>query len=395
MAQGSFEVILSHRIQLQPRNKHIIAFNKACGTARYTWNWALDRWKIEYEAGSKPTANKLKRQWNAEKPAWVYESPKDANQQVFTFLGKAFSRFFKKQSRYPKFKKKGQHDSFYISNDKFSVDGRYVKLPKIGSVKMTEELRFSGKIMSATINREADRWFISINVDTEHESRSGKETIGVDLGVKDAVVLSDGTRLTGPKPLKKALHTIKKRQRKHSRKIKGSSNRRRSAICLARLHRRIKNQRKDFLHKVTSNIVSRAKTVVIEDLNVRGMLKNHKLARAISDIGFYEFRRQLEYKCQMNNVNLVLADRWFPSTKLCRHCGCLRDMPLSERTFNCDCGHVEDRDVNAAQNLRTLGLRGTYACGQKGSGHRLLVGDETSLDEAGTRSLATSISCHI
>ena len=388
-------MILSHRIQLQPRNRHIAAFTRACGTARYTWNWALDRWKIEYEAGNKPTANKLKRQWNAEKPAWVYESPKDANQQVFSFLGKAFSRFFKKQSRYPKFKKKGQRDSFYISNDKFSVDGRYVKLPKIGRVKMTEGLRFSGKILSATISREVDRWFISFQVETEVVPQRGSEVLGVDLGVKDAVVLSDSTKLTGPKPLKKALRTLKKRQRKHSRRVKGSNNRRRSAICLARLHRRIKNRRKDFLHKVTSNIVSRAKTVVIEDLNVRGMLKNHHLARAISDIGFYEFRRQLEYKCQMNNVNLVLADRWFPSTKLCRHCGCLIEMPLSERIYRCDCGHVEDRDINAAQNLRTLGLRGTYACGQKGSGHRLLVGDETSLDEAGTQSLVTSTSCHI
>lgn len=388
-------MILSHRIQLHPRNKHILAFTKACGCARYTWNWALDQWQKEYEAGNKPTANKLKKQWNAEKPEWVYESPKDANQQVFSFVGKAFSRFFKKQARYPKFKKKGENDSFYISNDKFSVDGRYVKLPKIGRVKMTEELRFSGKIMSATVSREADRWFISISVETEHEPRHGENTVGVDLGVKDAVVLSDGTKLAGTKPLKAALKTLKKRQRKHGRKQKGSNNRRKSAMRLARLYRKIKNQRKDFLHKTTSMLISRAKTVVIEDLNVRGMLRNHKLARAISDIGFYEFRRQLEYKCQMNGVNLVLADRWFPSTKLCGQCGCLNEMPLSERTYRCGCGHTEDRDVNAAQNLCTLGFRGIYACGQKGSGHRLVVGDETSLDEAGTQSLATSTSCHI
>jgi putative transposase len=249
--------------------------------------------------------------------------------------------------------------------------------------------------MAATISQEMDRWFISFQVETEVKPHHGSEIIGVDLGVKDAVVLSDGSKFAGPRPLKRRMRTLKKRQRKHSRKVKGSNNRKKSAMRLARLHRKIKNQRKDFLHKVSSYIVSKAKTVVIEDLNVRGMLKNHKLARAISDIGFYEFRRQLEYKCKMNEVDLIIANRWFPSTQLCRFCGSLNKMPLSERVYKCDCGHTEDRDVNAAQNLRTLGFRGNYACEQKGSGHQFLVGDETSLDEAGTRSLATSISCYI
>lgn len=386
-------MILAHRIQLQPRNRHITAFNKACGVARYTWNWALDQWQKQYESGNKPKANDLKKQWNAEKPEWVYESPKDANQQPFANLSKAFQRFFKNQTRYPKFKKRGQHDSFYVSNDKLAVDGRYVRLSKIGRVKMAEELRFAGRVMSATVSREADRWFISFSVDTEVQSVHGAEVIGVDLGVKDAVVLSEGTKFTGPKPLRRKLKLLKKRQRKHSRKAKGSNNRKKSAIRLARLHRKIKNQRKDFLHKVSSHIVSRAKTVVIEDLNVRGMLKNHCLARAISDIGFYEFRRQLEYKCQMNGVELIIADRWFPSTKLCRFCGAISEMSLSDRTFKCDCGHTEDRDVNAAQNLRTLGLRG-IACGQEGAGSDLGQ-SETGLDEAGTQSLVTSTSCHI
>lgn len=387
-------MILAHRIQLQPRTKHIVSFKKACGVARYTWNWALNQWQGQYEAGGKPKAVELKRKWNQEKPEWVYESPKDANQQPFANLQKAFSRFFKKQSKYPKPKKKGRHDSFYISNDKLKVEGRYVRLPKIGKVKMSEQLRFQGKIMAATVSREADRWFISFQVETTHTPCHGDNVIGVDLGVKDAVVLSDGSKFTGPKPLRKKLKTLKKRQRKHSHKVKGSNNRKKSAIRLARLHRRIKNQRKDFLHKTTSYIVSKAKTVVIEDLNVRGMLKNHKLARAISDIGFYEFRRQLEYKCQMNEVELIIADRWFPSTKLCRHCGMINDMPLSERTFSCDCGYTEDRDVNAAINLSTLGLRGSYACGQEGSDSDFDL-SETSLDEAGTQSLVTSTSCHI
>ncbi len=386
-------MILSHRIQLNPRRRHAAAFRRACGCARYAWNWALDRWNDTYEKiGKIPKVSDLKKQWNKEKPKWVYESPKDANQQPFAFLNKAWGRFFKKIARKPKFKKKGEHDSFYISNDKLKVDGRYVKLPKVGRVKMTEKLRLYGKIMSATVSREADRWFISFQVEFDHAPSHGGEVIGVDLGVRDAAVLSDGTKLPGPKPLKRRLKTLKKRQRKHSRKVKGSNNRRKSALRLARLHRKIKNQRKDFLHKTTSMIVSRAKTVVIEDLNVRGMMAGN-LSRQISDVGFYEFRRQLTYKCQMNGVELIVADRWYPSTKRCSACGCINDVGRGQEVYRCDCGHVDDRDVNAANNLRTLGLRGTgsgdpNACGQESSG--LDSGqDETSLVEAGTQSLLT------
>jgi putative transposase len=389
-------MILSHRIQLIPRNKHVAAFNNACGCARFTWNWALARWKELYEAGEKPTALGLKKEWNVCKPEWVYESPKDCNQQPFSNLGKAFDRFFKKKARYPKFKKKGQHDSFYVSNDKFKVDGAYVRLPKIGRVKMTEGLRLKGKIMSATISREVDRWFIAFSVDVgEVEKSRGTAVVGVDLGVKTSVTLSDGTRFEGPKPLKNKLKRLKKRQRKHSRKEKGSRNRAKSALRLARLHRKVKNSRKDFLHKVTSMLVSKAKTLVIEDLNVKGMLSNRRLARAISDIGFGEFRRQLEYKCSMRGVELLVADRFYPSSKLCNRCGVKQDMPLSTRTYRCSCGYVEDRDVNAALNLRTLGLRETNACGHGSSGRRLGVDGETDVVEAGTRSLANSTVCHI
>lgn len=377
-------MILSHRIQLKPNRKQTISFIKACGVARYAWNWALEQWKTEYENSGKPNANALKKKWNKEKPSWVYESPKGANQKPFSDLNNAFRRFFNKKAKYPKFKKRGNRDSFYIENDKFKVDGNYVKLPKIGRVKMTEDLRLNGKIMAGVVSREANRWFISISVETDHTPIHGDEIIGVDLGVKDAMVLSDGTKLTGPKPLSKKLKTLKKRQRKHSKKQKGSNNRKKSAIKLARLHRKIKNQRKDFLHKTTSMLVSRAKTLVIEDLNVKGMVKNHHLARAISDIGFGEFRRQLEYKSNMNEVDLVIADRFFPSTKLCRKCGSLLDVPLSQRVFKCDCGHEEDRDINAARNLRTLGLRETHACGQISTGTKEY---ETKLDESGTNPL--------
>jgi putative transposase len=169
--------------------------------------------------------------------------------------------------------------------------------------------------------------------------------------------------------------------------VKGSRNRKKSALRLARLHRRIKNIRKDFLHKVTSHIVSKAKTVVVEDLNVKGMLSNRKLSRAISDIGFWEFRRQMEYKAEMNEVSLLIANRWFPSTKLCRKCGTLNDLSLSERTYRCACGHVEDRDLNAARNLRSLAGSSpdkSNACGPESSGRIRKEPTKLCRVEAGT-----------
>jgi putative transposase len=252
---------------------------------------------------------------------------------------------------------------------------------------MTEEVRFPGRLLEVVVSREADRWFGSFLVDTEHVPQHGEKVIGVDLGVKDAVVLSTGERFPGPKPLRKRLRKLKRLSRQHSRKVKGSRNRKKSAMRLARLHRRIKNVRKDFLHKVTTHILSKAKTVVIEDLNVKGMLSNRHLSRAISDIGFWEFRRQMEYKCEMNEVSLIVANRWFPSTKLCRKCGTLNDLSLAERTYRCDCGHVEDRDLNAAMNLRTLAGSSPdkpNACGPESSGRNRKAPTKLHRDEAGT-----------
>jgi len=359
-------MILSHRIEMRPAREQEQALRRACGVARYAWNWALAEWTAQYKAGGKPNALALKKRWNAEKPEWVYESPKGANQRPFTNLAKAFSAFFSGKARRPRFKKKGVHESFYVENDKFVVADNRVRLPKIGWVKMREPLRFGGKIMGAVVSQDADRWFIAIQVDLgKYENpRVGDALVGVDLGVKDAAVLSTGERIPGPKPLAKSLSLLKRRQRWHSRKARGSQNRRRSAMTLARLHRRIRNKRKDFLHKLTTRLCRENQTVAIEDLNVRGMLKNHKLARSISDIGFGEFRRQLEYKSVIFGAELIVADRFFPSTKLCSVCGRTRDMPLSQRVYRCECGSVLDRDMNAALNLSTLGYRGIDACGE-------------------------------
>jgi putative transposase len=363
-------MILGHKIEMEPSKRQEKAMVMACGVARYTWNWALAEWKREYKAGGKPNALSLKRRWNQEKPYWVYLSPKGANQRPFTDLSRAFKGFFSHRARYPQVKRKGRHDSFYVENDKFLILENRVRLPKIGWVELTEGLRFEGKIVGGVVSREADRWFIAVQVAVGNyqKGRDADGVVGVDLGVRDAAVLSTGERLPGPKPLRNALRALKRRQRGHSRKVKGSSNRKKSAVRLARLHWRIGNQRKDWLHKVTTRLCRENQTVVIEDLNVTGMLKNHKLARSISDIGFGEFRRQLGYKSKIFGTELIVADRFFPSTKMCWACGRIKDMPLSERVYRCECGYVADRDLNAAMNLSTLGYRGIYACGEGGSG---------------------------
>jgi putative transposase len=289
-------------------------------------------------------------------------------------LGEAFRNFFAGRARYPKFRKKGVHDRFTLTNDQFSVEGSRIRIPHLGWVRMRESLRFAGKIMSATISRVADRWFVSITVDTEDPPKSRAEnqgTVGVDLGVAALATLSTGETITGPKPHKALLDRLRRLSRSLSRKQKGSSNRRKARAKLARLHARIANIRSDALHKLTTEITRRFHTIGIEDLNVRGMAKNRRLARSIADMGFFEFRRQLEYKATMRGGVVVVADRWFASSKTCSACGSVQEaMPLSVRQWICpDCGTRHDRDLNAAINLKNMAVSSTVsACGEEGAG---------------------------
>lgn len=382
-------MILAHRIALDPAVEQSIALARAAGCSRFTWNWALAEWDRQYQAGEKPTALKLKLLWNRIKHdefPWIGESPKDANQQPFTNLGKAFKRFFAKKARRPRFKRKGKHDSFYVSNDKFSVDGLTVKLPVIGELRMAEALRFEGKIMAGTVSREADKWFISIQVDVGdyHKDRSADGVIGIDLGLKTALVTSDGQTFEAPKPLKRGLRKLKRLSRQHSRKQKGSNNRKKSQRRLAKHHARIKAIRRDWTHKVTTKLCRENQTIALEDLNVKGMTQNRCLARAINDVGFAEIRRQLEYKAEIYGSKVVVISRWEPTSKTCSNCGCKKDViALSERVFTCThCGFSLDRDLNAARNILAAGLAAT-ACGPKSAGSVRKGGTKLCRDEAG------------
>jgi len=352
-------VILSHKICLDPTYKQEQYFRQAGGIARFTWNWALAEWKTQYQAGLKPSALALKKSFNAIKPIdfpWMYNVTKYASQQPFIHLQSAFNRFFQGTSRHPQFKKKGIHDSFYIGNESIKLDGKRLKLPKLGWIRMREALRFSGKVISATVSRVAAKWFVSLNVELDQspwscESQAG---VGVDLGVKTLATLSNGDTWQAPKPLKGFKKKLKRMQRSLSRREKGSHNRYKLRQKIAQLHAKIAYVRQNSLHQLTNYLTNHFAGIVIEDLNVKGMLSNRKLSRAIADIGFFEFRRQLEYKSKYKGNYLLIADRWFPSSKTCSNCGRKKEqLKLSERVYHCQaCGHKPDRDLNAAQNLK-------------------------------------------
>ena len=361
-------MLLTHRLQLNPSPTQLGYFIRAAGVARFVWNWSLTEWNRQYTAGEKPTALKLSRQFTTVKQVefpWVTEVHAECATVAARDLGVAFSRFFAKKAKYPRFKRKGEHDSFYVHNACLRVDEKNrVKLPKIGWVKLTESLRFSGKIMGARVTRQADKWFIAIQVDLGDDYRrepnpDRRPVVGVDLGVKELAVLSSGERVEGPKAQETHTKRLRRLSKSHSRKQKGSKNREKSKMKLARLHMKVGNIRKESLNLLTTKLCRENQAVVIEDLNVSGMVRNHKLARAISDMGFGEFRRQLTYKSKLYGTELIVADRWFPSSKTCSDCGTVKEtLALGEREWACnECGVVHDRDLNAAMNLEQLPSR--------------------------------------
>ena len=385
-------MLVAHKIALDPNNTQATYFAKASGTARFSYNWALAEWQRQYNAWKqdnslpKPSHFSLSKQLNAikrEQFPWMLEVTKCAPQMAIIQLGNAFKNFWAGRAKFPKFRRKGVRDRFSLANEQFRVEGSRIRIPRLGWVRMRESLRFTGKVLSATISRVADKWFVSITVDTEEPPKRRAENqgaVGVDLGVAALATLSTGEKVVGPKPHKALLGRLKRLSRRLSRKQKGSHNRDKAKLRVSRLHARIANIRADALHKLTSDLTRRFHTIVIEDLNVQGMLNNHHLARAIADMSFFEFRRQLEYKAERRGGIVVVADRWFPSSKTCSTCGTVQEkMPLDVRQWTCpDCGTFHDRDVNAASNLLAYGLAALSsptassaeceACGEEGAG---------------------------
>ena len=371
-------MIRAHRIRLAPNNVQATCLAKAAGVARFSYNWALREWQQQYEAAKnnpalpKPNEAALRRKLNAIKRSafpWMLEVTKNAPQMAIIHLGKAFDNFFARRTHYPTFRRKGRDDHFTITNDQFSVDDKRIRIPKLGWVRMRESLRLGGHIVSATMSRHAGHWYASISVDMPDDPQplqaENQGALGVDMGITALAVLSNGEKVAGPKALNKLLKRLRRLGRSLSRTVKGSCNRTKAKLKLARLHARIADIRRDSQHKLTTSVTRRFQTIVIEDLNVHGMLKNHKLARAIADVGFSELRRQFLYKAAMRGGTVVVADRWYPSSKLCSSSGYKLDtLDLGTRTWICPCCRAHhDRDINAAINLRNLAVSSTvHAC---------------------------------
>lgn len=398
-------MLIAHRIELAPDVEQEAYFRQACGTDRFTWNWALAEWNRQFAAGQKPSAPALKRKFNTIKYhefPWLNDIHRDAHADAFARIGKAWKRFFTdlrkgEKGHPPVFKRKGRcQDSFYIANDKLTLDEWCVRLPVIGWVRLKEAPRFGGKVMGATVIREAHKWYLAVQFKVEVswlDNQPARPALGVDLNVK-AIVCSDGSRFETPQALKRETRRLRIRQRRLSRKLEAakqasgfaskdrlpkgtrlpqSNNRLKSARRLAATHLRVKNLRSDFQHKTTSAIVRKSQATVIEDLSVKGMTASAAgtpeipgkkvrqkagLNRAVLDVGFYEIRRQIEYKNKRIGHRTLIADRWFPSSKLCSTPGCgykNTDLKLHHRNWTCpQCGTSHDRDENASINLERL-----------------------------------------
>ncbi len=375
------------------------------GAARYAYNWGLARKLEAHRAGGKtPTAIDLHKELNRLKQndlAWMYESSKCAPQEALRNLDRAFDHFFrrvqlKKQGKlkgqvgFPQFKSKKRGLGSFRLTGTIRVFEKHIQLPRLGKLKLKERgylpMR-EVKVLSATVSEQAGRWFVSLQVemDIPDAMASDKPGAGVDLGVKTLATVSDGTVIPNPQALQRNLRKGKQLQRAVSRKVNGSANRRKAVKRLARAHQRVANIRRNALHQATTTLAKTKSVIVAEDLHVRGMLKNHKLARAISDVGMGEFRRQLEYKTTWYGSRLMIADRFFPSSKRCSRCHHVKEeLSLSERVFKCEvCGFECDRDLNAALNLE--GLAGSSPDTQNACGESVRPdANQATLGEAGT-----------
>ncbi|WP_052568514.1 RNA-guided endonuclease InsQ/TnpB family protein [Ktedonobacter racemifer] len=362
-------MIRAHKIRLHPTAEQAVYFAKAAGTARFVWNWALAEWNQQYEAGEKPTAYKLKKQFNEirrEQFPWTWEVTKNASDQPFLELGRAFAAFFEGHAHRPRFKsKKRSRPSFYLANDQFELGDHRIWVPKLGWVNMAEKVRFVGKITGARITKTADWWFVSIQVEMPDPiSVKRPAAIGIDVGLNRLATLSTGEEVENQAFLKTALKKLRQANKRLHRRKPGSKNREKARRQVARLHYRITSLRDDVLHKLTTGLANCYGIIGIEDLNLKGLLKNRTLARSFSDAALGKLLSLLTTKVEQRGGQVIKVDRFFASSKTCHGCGWKwEDMQLSDRVFLCQNAHCayyqfsQERDRNAALNILGEALR--------------------------------------
>jgi len=377
----------AYKVELDPNNKQKTLLAKSVGTARFAYNWGLETcinvYKTEKKTLSGYDLGKILNAQKKEKFPWMYEVSKCAPQEALKDVEKAYQNFFRgiksgQKIGFPKFKSKHRSkNSFRIDCVYSPITNSVIHIPKIGKIRLkekgyipTENVHYN----SVTISKQADRWFSSVQCEVEipDKPETLPQVLGIDMGIKTLATCSDGQNFENNKYLRKSEKKLAHAQRNLSRKKKDSQNFKKSKLRVQKIHLHVANQRKDSIHKMTSTLVrTKPQYFALEDLNVQGMVKNHSLARSLSDASFWEVKRQMLYKTFWYGGEVLEIDRFFPSSKKCSVCGNVKtNLSLSERIYACGaCGHTEDRDLNASKNLEAYGLstlssRGIQACGE-------------------------------
>ena len=378
------------KVQLRPNNKQLTKLFQYAGCSRFAYNWTISREQENYKQGNKFLSdNELRKEFTQlkkqENYKWLNKISNNVTKQAIKDACNSYRNFFKGQSKYPKFKsKKHSKQSFYQDNVKIQFTDTHVKVEgfatsgkrnkqKLNWIKLCEKGRVptNCKYMNPRITYDGLHWWVSVSIETENDTNipPNDNGIGIDLGLKDLAGCSDRNtyKNINKSPKVKKIDKRKRRlqrsiSRRYEKSRKGKIYCKTSNIIkrekeLLKLIKRLTNIRRNYLHQITSEIVKRKPSFIcIEDLNVSGMMKNKHLSKAIQQQGFYEFRRQIEYKSAWNNIPVIIADRFFPSSKLCSCCGMIKkDLKLSDRVYKCDCGNIIDRDYQASLNLKKYG----------------------------------------
>jgi len=364
-------VLKAYKYRIYPTKTQITLIEKHFGSTRFLYNYFLDYRQKEYAKGNKKvsyniTQAELTKLKKLEEYKWLNECGSQSLQMSLRSLDNAFGKFFKKQGGYPKFKsKKHTHQSFTAPQN-IKVANNRVYLPKFTKdglkVKLHREIPKEATLKQATISRQNNQYFISILIDDNisiPKPTKAKTAVGLDMGITHHIITSDGVKYPNNRHYNKSQKKLLKLQRRLSKKQKGSNNRQKAKLRVQKLHTKVTNQRKDNLHKISNEITNQYDIICLETLNVKGMVKNHKLAKSIADVAWSEFMRQLEYKASWRGKTIIKIDKWFPSSQICSYCGASTGKkPLNIREF--DCPHCKkkniDRDINAAVNIRNYGL---------------------------------------